>query len=221
MSETPPPLSPSPAPRHRTRIKICGITRVEDAQAAASSGADAIGLVFYPPSPRNVSVAQARDIAFSLPPFVSVVALFVNAAPDLVEEVIDQIRPALLQFHGDETPQDCARYRHPYIRAARMREGLDLLDFVSRFSTSQALVLDTDQPGYGGGGEVFDWSRIPANVALPLVLSGGLHAANVTHAIRQVRPWAVDVSSGVEASKGIKSAQRIAEFIAAVRAADL
>ena len=221
MSETPPPLPLSRPPRHRTRIKICGITRVEDAQAAASSGADAIGLVFYPPSPRNVSVAQARDIAVSLPPFVSVVALFVNAAPDLVEEVIDQIRPALLQFHGDETPQDCTRYRHPYIRAARMREGLDLLDFASRFFTSHALVLDTDQPGYGGGGEVFDWSRIPANVALPLVLSGGLHAANVTPAIRRVRPWAVDVSSGVEASKGIKSAQRIAEFIAAVRAADL
>ena len=205
----------------RTRVKICGITRVEDALAAADAGADAIGLVFYPPSPRNVTVPQAREIAASLAPFVSVVALFVNATPLLVDTVIAQVRPALLQFHGDETPQECTRYDHPYIRAARMREGLDLLDYVSRFSTSQALVLDADQPGYGGGGEVFDWSRIPANVALPLVLSGGLHAANVTHAIRQVRPWAVDVSSGVEASKGIKSAQRIAEFIAAVRAADL
>ena len=210
-----PPLSP------RTRIKICGITRVEDAHAAAMSGADAIGLVFYPPSPRHVSVAQARDIARSLPPFVSVVTLFVNATPEFVREVIDQVRPALLQFHGDETPEDCVRHDYPYIRAARMREGLDLLEFATRFSTSQALVLDADQPGYGGGGEVFDWSRIPANVALPLVLSGGLHAANVTHAIRQLRPWGVDVSSGVEASKGIKSAQRIAEFIAAVRAADL
>lgn len=210
----------SPPPRHRTRIKICGITRVEDAQAAAQAGADAIGLVFYPPSPRNVGVAQAREIALSLPPFVSVVALFVNAAPQRVEEVIDAVRPALLQFHGDETPEDCTRYRHPYLRAARMREGLDLLDFSSRFSTSHALVLDAFVPEYGGGGEVFDWSRIPANVAHPLVLSGGLHAANVTHAIRQVRPWAIDVSSGVEASKGIKSAQRIAEFIAVVRAAD-
>lgn len=205
----------------RTRIKICGITRVEDALAAADAGADAIGLVFYPPSPRNVTVPQAREIAASLPPFVSVVALFVNATPQLVDTVIAQVRPALLQFHGDETPQECTRYDHPYIRAARMREGLDLLDYASRFSTSQALVLDADQPGYGGGGEVFDWSRIPANVALPLVLSGGLHVANVTPAIRRVRPWAVDVSSGVEASKGIKSAQRIAEFIAAVRAADL
>ena len=205
----------------RTRIKICGITRVEDALAAAHAGADAIGLVFYPPSPRNVTVPQAREIAASLAPFVSVVALFVNATPLLVDTVIAQVRPALLQFHGDETPQECTRYDHPYIRAARMREGLDLLDYASRFSTSQALVLDADQPGYGGGGEVFDWSRIPANVALPLVLSGGLHAANVTPAIRRVRPWAVDVSSGVEASKGIKSAQRIAEFIAAVRAADL
>ena len=210
-----PPLSP------RTRIKICGITRVEDAHAAAMSGADAIGLVFYPPSPRHVSVAQAREIARSLPPFVSVVTLFVNATPEFVSEVIDQVRPALLQFHGDEAPEECERHDYPYIRAARMREGLDLLDFATGFSTSQALVLDADQPGYGGGGEVFDWSRIPANVALPLVLSGGLHAANVTHAIRQLRPWGVDVSSGVEASKGIKSAQRIAEFIAAVRAADL
>ncbi|MGC8507399.1 MAG: phosphoribosylanthranilate isomerase [Thiomonas sp.] len=206
---------------HRTRVKICGITRVEDALAAAHAGADAIGLVFYPPSPRHVTLTQAREIVASLPPFVSVVTLFVNAAPQFVEDVIAQLRPALLQFHGDETPQDCTRYAYPYIRAARMREGLDLLDFANRFSTSQALVLDTDQPGYGGGGEVFDWSRIPANVALPLVLSGGLHAANVTPAIRRVRPWAVDVSSGVEASKGIKSAQRIAEFIAAVRAADL
>jgi phosphoribosylanthranilate isomerase len=205
----------------RTRIKICGITRVEDALVAADAGADAIGLVFYPPSPRNVTVPQAREIAVSLAPFVSVVALFVNATPLLVDTVIAQVRPALLQFHGDETPQECTRYYHPYIRAARMREGLDLLNYASRFSTSQALVLDADQPGYGGGGEVFDWSRIPANVALPLVLSGGLHAANVTPAIRRVRPWAVDVSSGVEASKGIKSAQRIAEFIAAVRAADL
>ncbi|MGC9162460.1 MAG: phosphoribosylanthranilate isomerase [Thiomonas sp.] len=214
--------SPTPhIPPHRTRIKICGITRVEDAQAAARCGADAIGLVFYPPSPRHVTLAQARQIAASLPPFVSVVALFVNAEPRLVDEVIAQVRPALLQFHGDETPQDCTRYAYPYIRAARMREGLDLLDFALRFSTSQALVLDADQPGYGGGGEVFDWSRIPANVALPLVLSGGLHAANVTQAIRQVRPWAVDVSSGVEAAKGIKSAQRMAEFVAAVRAADL
>ena len=217
MSDT-----PSSSTAHaRTRIKICGITRVQDAQDAARFGADAIGLVFYPPSARHVSVAQAREIALTVPPFVSVVTLFVNAAPDFVEQVIDQVRPALLQFHGDETPEDCTRYGHPYIRAARMREGLDLLDFASRFSTSQALVLDADQPGYGGGGEVFDWSRIPANVAHPLVLSGGLHAANVTHAIRQLRPWAVDVSSGVEASKGIKSAQRIAEFIAAVRAADL
>jgi len=210
----------STQPPHRTRVKICGITRVEDALAAARAGADAIGLVFYPPSPRHVSLPQAREIAASVPPFVSVVALLVNAEPRFVEDVIVWLRPALLQFHGDETPQDCARYGYPYIRAARMREGLDLLDFVTRFSTAQAVVLDTDQPGYGGGGKVFDWSRIPANVAHPLVLSGGLHAANVTQAIRQVRPWAVDVSSGVETSKGIKSAQRIAEFIAAVRAAD-
>ncbi|MGE0072147.1 MAG: phosphoribosylanthranilate isomerase [Thiomonas sp.] len=213
-------MTARPVNPHRTRIKICGITRVEDALAAAHAGADAIGLVFYPPSARHVSVEQARQIARSLPPFVSVVALFVNATPALVEDVIAQVRPALLQFHGDETPDDCTRYSHPYIRAARMREGLDLLDFADRFSTAQALVLDAFVPGYGGGGEVFDWSRIPANVALPLVLSGGLHAANVTPAIRRVHPWGVDVSSGVEASKGIKSAQRIHDFVAAVRAAD-
>ncbi|OIQ69103.1 N-(5'-phosphoribosyl)anthranilate isomerase [mine drainage metagenome] len=206
---------------HRTRIKICGITRLEDALAAAWAGADAIGLVFYPPSPRCVDIQQAREIARSLPPFISVVTLFVNASPDEVARVIDQVRPALVQFHGDETPQDCDRFGHPYLRAARMRDGLDLLDFAHQFSTSQALVLDAFVPEYGGGGEVFDWSRIPANVAHPLVLSGGLHAANVTQAIKRVRPWGVDVSSGVEASKGIKSAQRIAEFIAAVRAADI
>ncbi|WP_298293555.1 phosphoribosylanthranilate isomerase [Thiomonas sp.] len=213
-------MTARPETPHRTRIKICGITRVDDAQAAAHAGADAIGLVFYPPSPRHVSLQQAQRIARSLPPFVSVVTLFVNATPTLVEDVIAQVRPALLQFHGDEAPEDCTRYGHPYLRAARMREGLDLLDFAARFSTAQALVLDAFVPGYGGGGEVFDWSRIPANVALPLVLSGGLHAANVTSAIRQVHPWGVDVSSGVEASKGIKSAQRIHEFVAAVRAAD-
>lgn len=205
---------------HRTRIKICGITRIEDALAAAQAGADAIGLVFYPPSPRYVSVEQARAIVGSLPPFVSAVALFVNAAPAEVERVIDRVRPALLQFHGDESPADCERFGHPYLRAARMRDGFDLLDFAQRFSTSRALLLDAFVPGYGGAGEVFDWSRIPANVAHPLVLSGGLHAANVTQAIRRVRPWGVDVSSGVEASKGVKSARRIAEFIAAVRAAD-
>ena len=210
---------PSP-PGHRTRIKICGITRAEDALAAAQAGADAIGLVFYPPSPRCVGVDQARAIVRSLPPFVSAVALFVNAEPGEVERVIDQVRPALLQFHGDESPTDCERFGHPYLRAARMREGLDLLDFAQRFSTSQALLLDAFVPEYGGAGEVFDWSRIPANVAHPLVLSGGLHAANVTQAIARVRPWGVDVSSGVEASRGIKSARRIAEFISAVRAAD-
>lgn len=212
-------FAPPPA-GHRTRIKICGITRVGDAQAACALGADAIGLVFYPPSSRNVTLEQAQRIARSLPPFVSAVALMVNPDPDLVRAVIDTVRPAALQFHGDETPEECMRYGHPFLRAARMREGLDLLDFAQQFSASQALVLDAFVPGYGGGGEVFDWSRIPANVAHPLVLSGGLHAANVTQAIGRVRPWAVDVSTGVEASKGIKSAQRIAEFIAAVRAAD-
>ncbi len=213
------PPFPTPPLGHRTRVKICGITRIEDAQAAAALGADAIGLVFYPPSPRHVSVEQAAAIARSVPPFVSVVALFVNAEPERVQQVIDRVRPTLLQFHGDETPQDCARYGHPFLRAARMAEGLDLLDFAQQFSAAQALVLDAFVPGYGGGGEVFDWSRIPADVAHPLVLSGGLHAQNVTQAIEQVRPWAVDVSSGVESAKGIKSPQRMQAFIDAVRAA--
>ena len=205
---------------HRTRIKICGITRVADALAAAQAGADAIGLVFYARSPRAVSLEQACEIARALPPLVGVVALFVNAEPARVREVIEHLRPALLQFHGDETPEQCEVYGYPYLRAARMRPGLDLLDFQLRYAHARGLLLDAFVEGFGGGGETFDWSLIPTNVGSPIVLSGGLHAANVAQAIGRVRPWAVDVSSGVERAKGVKDAAAMQAFCAAVRAAD-
>ncbi len=205
---------------HRTRIKICGLTRVDDALAAVHAGADAIGLVFYPPSPRAVELEQALAIRRALPPFVATVALFVNAEAATVERVLQQLRPSLLQFHGDESPQDCARYAHPYLRAARMRAGLDLVDFASRYADAQGVLVDAFVDGYGGGGEVFDWSLIPKNVDFPIVLSGGLNARNVAQAVRCVRPWAVDVSSGVESARGVKSAAAMHEFVAAVRQAD-
>ena len=207
-------------PPHRTRIKICGITRSADALAAAEAGADAIGMVFYPQSPRFVTVQQAQAIARALPPFVSTVALFVNATEAEVKAVIDAVHPSLLQFHGDESPAECSRFAYPYLRAARMKPGLDLLDFSAQFPDAQALLLDAYVESYGGGGEVFDWSQIPKNANFPIVLSGGLHASNVGRAIAQVRPWAVDVSSGVELSKGLKDAAAMRRFNAAVRDAD-
>ena len=205
---------------HRTRIKICGITRPGDAVEAARAGADAIGLVFYPPSPRAVNLRQALDIVRELPPLVGVVALFVRAEPARVREVIDALHPSLLQFHGDEAPEDCELFGHPYLRAVRMRAGVDLLDLRLRHAHAHGLLLDAFVEGYGGGGEVFDWSLIPTNVGSPIVLSGGLRAANVAQAILRVRPWAVDVSSGVESAKGVKDAAAMREFVAAVRAAD-
>ena len=204
----------------RTRIKICGLTRVDDALAAVDAGADAIGLVFYPPSPRAVDLEQALAIRRALPPFVATVALFVNADAAAIERVIERLRPSLLQFHGDESPADCARFAHPYVRAARMRPGLDLVDFGSRYASAQGILVDAFVDGYGGGGEVFDWSLIPKNVDFPIVLSGGLNARNVAQAVRCVRPWAVDVSSGVESARGVKSAAAMREFVAAVREAD-
>jgi phosphoribosylanthranilate isomerase len=205
---------------HRTRIKICGITRPGDAVEAARAGADAIGLVFYPPSPRAVGLRQALDIVRELPPLVGVVALFVRAEPQRVREVIDALRPSLLQFHGDESAEDCEAFGHPYLRAVRMRTGVDLLDSRVRHAHARGLLLDAFVEGFGGGGEVFDWSLIPTNVGSPIVLSGGLRAANVAQAILRVRPWAVDVSSGVESAKGVKDAAAMREFVAAVRAAD-
>lgn len=205
----------------RTRIKICGITRTEDALSAAAHGADAIGLVFYRPSPRYVSVEQARGIAVLIPPFVSTVAVFVNPSVDEVEKVIALCGVTLLQFHGDESPEFCERFSRPYIKAARMRPGLDLIKYLSPYSSAQAWMLDTFHDGlWGGTGGAFDWKRVPERMARPVILSGGLAADNIAEAIQRVRPYAVDVSSGVEASKGIKDPGKIATFIGAVKHAD-
>ena len=204
----------------KTRIKICGLTREEDVDAAVAAGADAIGFVFYPPSPRYVTPARAAELARRIPPFVDVVGLFVNEAPESVEEVCRQVPINLLQFHGDEDPAYCRRFGRPYLRAARVRPGLDLVEFAGSFPESRGLLLDAFVEGYGGGGHVFDWTLIPPGLPGFLVLSGGLTAANVGDAVRRVRPAAVDVSSGVEMGKGIKDHAKIAAFVAAVRAAD-
>lgn len=204
----------------RTRIKICGLTREADVEAAVAAGADAIGFVFYEKSPRHVSPARAAELARLLPPFVMPVGLFVNAPAALLQAAQESLPQMLVQFHGDESPADCLRAGRPYIRAARMRPGFDLLDFAQQYSSAQALLLDAHVEGYGGGGKVFDWSLIPRNVPSPVVLSGGLHAGNVAQGMLQVRPWAVDVSSGVEQAKGLKDAALIRQFCAAVREAD-
>lgn len=184
----------------RTRVKICGITRPEDGSAAAVAGADAIGLVFYGPSPRCVTVEQAQAICAALPPFVTVTGLFVDAPPEQVSAVLAQVPLDLLQFHGDESPEYCASFGRPWMKALRMREGIDVVAEAIRFRAARGLLLDAYVPGVPGGtGERFDWSRIPATLPLPLVLAGGLAPENVAEAVRQVRPWAVDVSGGVEA----------------------
>ncbi|MFT7724372.1 MAG: phosphoribosylanthranilate isomerase [Roseateles sp.] len=203
-----------------TRIKICGLTREADVDAAVGAGADAIGFVFYAKSPRAVTPERARALARRLPPFVTPVGLFVNATDAELAAALDALPNMLVQFHGDETPADCGRVKRPYLRAARMAPGFGLVDFAAAFSSAQAILLDAHVEGYGGGGKVFDWSLIPRNVPSPVVLSGGLNAANVADGIAQVRPWAVDVSSGVEVSKGIKSADLIHEFCRAVKRAD-
>ncbi|HJW03545.1 MAG TPA: phosphoribosylanthranilate isomerase [Azospira sp.] len=204
----------------RTRIKICGLTREADVLAAVTAGADAIGFVFYPKSPRYVSPERAAQLAALLPPFVSAVGLFVNAAPEAVESTLAQVPLHVLQFHGDETESECRRYSRPYLKAARMRADLDLVQYAASYPSAQAILLDAFVEGYGGGGEAFDWSLIPQNLARPIVLSGGLTADNATEAVRRVRPAAVDVSSGVEVAKGIKDPAKIRAFVAAVRAAD-
>jgi phosphoribosylanthranilate isomerase len=208
--------------RMRTRIKICGLTREADLEAAVEAGADAVGFVLYPKSPRAVSVARAAQLAQRLPPFVTPVLLFVNAAPAEVQAALTALPGATLQFHGDESPIDCAALagRARWLRAARMAPGLDLLDFAHRFEEAQALLLDAHVEAYGGAGKVFDWQLVPAHVPARLVLSGGLHAANVGEGIARLRPWGVDVSSGVEASKGIKDTGLMRRFCAAVREAD-
>jgi len=205
-----------------TRVKICGITRVEDALAAAHSGADAIGLVFYQHSPRHVSIDLAARLAAALPPFVSVVGLFVDADAALVREVLARVPLDLLQFHGDETPEFCAQFARPYLKAIRVKAGVDLLQCASDFRSARGLLLDAHVEGVPGGtGKAFDWALIPKRLPLPVILSGGLDAANVAAAIKQVRSYAVDVSSGVEASKGIKDAAKIVAFIKEVKQIDL
>jgi phosphoribosylanthranilate isomerase len=204
----------------RTRIKICGLTREADVDAALEAGADAVGFVFYDKSPRCVTLARAAALAKRLPPFVTPVGLFVNARDAEVDAACAEIPQLLLQFHGDETPAQCGRAGRPFLRAARIAAGFDLLDFATRFAHAQALLLDAHVDGYGGGGKVFDWSLIQSAVPLPVVLSGGLHAGNVIHGIQALRPWAVDVSSGVESAKGIKDADAIRRFCDAVREAD-
>lgn len=204
----------------RTRIKICGITRAEDLRAAVQEGADAVGFVFYEPSPRYVTPQRAAELVALLPPFVTSVGLFVDAAPDAVAATLACVRLDLLQFHGDETAPDCNAFGRPYIKAARVRPGLDLVEYASQFPDAQGLLLDAFVEGYGGAGKSFDWTLIPPALPLPVILSGGLDAQNVGEAIARVRPWAVDVSSGVEVSKGIKDAAKIASFVAGVRDAD-
>jgi phosphoribosylanthranilate isomerase len=204
----------------RTRIKICGLARENDVEAAVEAGADAIGLVCWARSPRHVAPERAAELARRLPAFVTPVLLFVNATPAQVAHAVERVPQALLQFHGDETPAECRAYGRPYLRAARMAPGVDLLDFAARYPDARGLLLDAHVEGYGGGGKVFDWSLIPRDVPLPVVLSGGLHAENVIEGILRVRPWAVDVSSGVESSKGVKDAVAIRRFCEAVREAD-
>ena len=204
----------------RTRIKICGFTREQDVDAACEAGADALGFNLYPKSPRAVTPARAAALAKRLPPFVVPVLLFVNASAEEIAAGIAAVPDALLQFHGDETPAQCEAVGRPYLRAARMAPGFDLLDFGVRFKGAMALLLDAHVEAFGGGGKVFDWSLIPPSVPRPVVLSGGLNAANVIDGVLRVRPWAVDVSSGVESAKGIKDAQAMRRFCQAVREAD-
>ena len=220
----------------RSRIKICGLTRDEDVEAAAAAGVDAVGFVMYAPSPRYVSATRAAELARRLPPFVTPVLLFVNASAADIHAACAQVPGATVQFHGDETPLDCAQIQRPFLRAARIPLGefretaskasdrFDLVKYAHDFKAAQAILLDAHVDGYGGGGKTFNWSLLPPNVNAHLVLSGGLTPANVTDGILQVRPrclsLAVDVSSGVEVSKGVKSAALINQFVAAVRAAD-
>jgi phosphoribosylanthranilate isomerase len=219
--------------RYRTRIKICGLTRVDDALAAAHAGADAIGLVFWPGTPRVVDVGRARAIADALPPFVTKVALFVDPEADEVRAIVDAVPVDLLQFHGSEAPGLCRAAGRPYLKAVHVREGVDLLEYAAQYGDAAGFLFDTFCAGEvpGGTGRTFDWTRLTpelrAALPAPLILSGGLDAANVGDAIRAVRPWAVDVSSGVEAldsagrpRKGIKDAARIAAFVQGVRDAD-
>lgn len=204
-----------------TRIKICGITRQEDALAVAVSGADALGLVFYSASPRAVTVDQAFGIAAVVPPFLSIVALFVDEPIASIERILDAVPIDLIQFHGDESPEFCQQFGRPWIKALRVKPGLDIADACRRYHRARGVLLDSWQAGMPGGtGKTFDWDLAPGNLPLPTVLAGGLHEGNVGDAIESLHPAAVDVSGGVEHSPGIKDAHKIQRFVAAVRAAD-
>lgn len=205
-----------------TRIKICGITRTGDVEAVASSGADALGLVFYAKSPRHVTVQQAVELAKRVLPFVTLVGLFVNPAEEEVREVLRHVPLDVLQFHGEETPEFCAQFNRPYLKAIRVKEGVDLVQCAALYFSAQGLLLDACVEGaHGGTGASFDWALIPQSLPLPVILSGGLNAGNVAQAIQKVRPYAVDVSSGVESAKGIKDAAKIAAFINEVKQIDV
>ncbi len=198
----------------RTRVKICGLTSVEDALLAVYHGADAIGLVFYEPSPRNVALNKAKNIAKNIPAFVTKTALFVNPTETEVQSVLAQVSIDLLQFHGEESPEFCAQFKRPYIKAIRMREGIDLVTLAEQYGASSGLLLDAYKAGVPGGtGEQFDWDRVPETLSKPVILAGGLTPDNIQQAIKQTQPWAVDVSGGVELSKGVKSPQKIEQFM--------
>lgn len=202
----------------RTRVKICGFTRPEDARAAALLGVDAIGLVFYPPSPRHVGLAQAQAIVAALPPFVTVVGLFVDEEPAFIREVLAQVRIDLLQFHGEESPAYCEFFGRAYIKAIRMRPGTDLAGVASDYRSASGLLLDADDShAKGGTGTRFDWALIPPECPMPIILAGGLNPENAGAALRQVRPFGLDVSSGVEAAKGVKDKDKMAAFLKEVQ----
>lgn len=205
----------------RTRVKICGITRSEDARSAVEHGADAIGLVFFEDSPRHVTLEQAARISAVVAPFVAVVGLFVDASPAKIRQVLENVPLGLLQFHGHEANDDCNRYGLPFIKSVAMKPGTDPRAQIHAYPDAGGILLDAWQPHtHGGGGLSFDWARVPHDLAVPVILAGGLTAANIETAIRQVRPYAVDVSSGVESGKGIKSAEKISAFMKGVRSSD-
>jgi len=202
----------------RTRVKICGITNLDDALTAINYGADAIGLVFYSPSPRNIEINKAADIIKHLPPFITIVGLFVNAEARFIEEVINQVGIDLIQFHGDEPEAFCQQFQRPYIKALRMKSGLDLKQSVTDYRSAKALLLDTYKKGIPGGtGESFHWELVPHDLNKAIILAGGLNATNVKSAISVVKPYAVDVSGGIEKQHGLKDAQKIKDFMSAVR----
>ena len=203
-----------------SRVKICGLREVETAVETACLGADAIGLVFYAPSPRAVDIETAGRIVRALPPFVSAVGLFVDADPGFVRQVLDSVSLDLLQFHGEESPAYCRQFNRPYLKAVRVKPGLNLLEYAARYPDTRGLLVDawvSNAPG--GTGETFDWALLPPELPLPLILSGGLNPGNVAGAIQRTHPWAVDVSSGVESGRGIKDVAKIAAFVEAVRSA--